>query len=33
MLSIRPATVNDVPLLRALIRELAEYDRRLTEAL
>jgi GNAT superfamily N-acetyltransferase len=27
MLSIRPATVNDAPLLRALICELAEYER------
>jgi len=27
MLSIRPATVNDAPLLRALIFELAEYER------
>lgn len=29
MLSIRPATVNDVSLLRILIRELAEYEREL----
>ncbi|HKV62069.1 MAG TPA: GNAT family N-acetyltransferase [Candidatus Acidoferrum sp.] len=27
MLSIRPATANDAPLLRALICELAEYER------
>ncbi len=27
MLSIRPATVHDVPLLSTLIRELAEYER------
>jgi GNAT superfamily N-acetyltransferase len=27
MLSIRPATVKDVPLLRDLIHELAEYER------
>lgn len=27
MLSIRPATIEDVPLLTALVRELAEYDR------
>jgi len=27
MLSIRPATVNDAPLLRTLICELAEYER------
>jgi GNAT superfamily N-acetyltransferase len=27
MLSIRPATVGDAPLLVALIRDLAEYDR------
>jgi len=27
MLSIRAATVNDVPLLKALILELAEYER------
>jgi len=37
MLSIRPATVDDVPLLRRLIQELAEYERephavRFTEA-
>jgi GNAT superfamily N-acetyltransferase len=31
MLSIRPATVNDAPLLRALIRELAEYERELDQ--
>jgi GNAT superfamily N-acetyltransferase len=29
MLSIRPATVNDVTLLRTLIRELAEYEKEL----
>jgi GNAT superfamily N-acetyltransferase len=29
MLLIRPATVNDVPLLRAMIRELAEFERSL----
>lgn len=27
MISIRPATVSDVPLLRSLIRELAEFER------
>ena len=27
LLSIRPATVDDVPLVRALIGELAEYER------
>src|SRR5215831_10197173 len=27
MLSIRAATIADVPLLRSLIRELAEYER------
>ena len=27
LLSIRPATIDDVPLLRALIAELAEYER------
>ena len=27
MLSIRPATIEDVPLLSTLIHELAEYDR------
>lgn len=27
LLSIRPATVDDVPLIRALIGELAEYER------
>ena len=26
MISIRPATVADAPLLTALIRELAEYE-------
>jgi GNAT superfamily N-acetyltransferase len=29
MLQIRPATVDDVPLLRTLIRELAEFERQL----
>jgi len=29
MLRIRPATVQDVPLLRAMIRELAEYEHEL----
>ena len=29
MLSIRAATVNDAPLLAAMIRELAEYEREL----
>lgn len=29
MLSIRAATVNDVPLLAAMIRELAEFEREL----
>ncbi|HZQ67947.1 MAG TPA: GNAT family N-acetyltransferase [Terriglobales bacterium] len=29
MLSIRPATIEDVPLLRAMICELAEYEREL----
>jgi GNAT superfamily N-acetyltransferase len=29
MLSIRPARVNDVALLRTMIRELAEYEREL----
>lgn len=29
MLSIRPATVDDVALLRTMIRELAEYEREL----
>ncbi|MBZ5721414.1 MAG: GNAT family N-acetyltransferase [Acidobacteriia bacterium] len=33
MLSIRPATVNDVPLLRTLIRELAEYEHELDSVL
>lgn len=32
MLSIRPATNSDVPLLTTLIRELAEYDRLANEA-
>ena len=31
MLSIRPATANDAPLLRTLIRELAEYERQLDQ--
>ena len=31
MLSIRPATRNDAPLLRTLIRELAEYERQLDQ--
>jgi GNAT superfamily N-acetyltransferase len=31
MLSIRPATANDVGLLRTLIRELAEYERSLDQ--
>jgi len=29
MLRIRPATISDVPLLRAMIRELAEFERAL----
>jgi len=29
MLSIRPATIGDVPLLRTLIRELADYEHEL----
>jgi len=29
MLSIRPATVHDAALLRAMIRELAEFERQL----
>ncbi len=29
MLLIRPATIHDVPLLRTLIRELAEFEREL----
>jgi hypothetical protein len=29
MLLIRPAVIDDVPLLRALIRELAEFEREL----
>jgi GNAT superfamily N-acetyltransferase len=29
MLLIRPATVNDVPLLRTMIRELADFEREL----
>ncbi|HEY1270734.1 MAG TPA: GNAT family N-acetyltransferase [Terriglobales bacterium] len=31
MLSIRPATVNDAPLLSRLIRELAEFERELDQ--
>jgi GNAT superfamily N-acetyltransferase len=31
MLSIRAATVNDAPLLAAMIRELAEYERELQQ--
>ena len=27
MISIRPATASDVPLIRALIQELAAYER------
>lgn len=30
---IRPATVDDVPAIRTMIRELAEYERALSEAL
>ena len=33
MLSIRPANLNDVPLLTALIRELAEFERLSQEAI
>jgi len=33
MLSIRAATISDVPLLRSLIRELAEYERESQEVL
>jgi GNAT superfamily N-acetyltransferase len=33
MLSIRPATVDDVALLRKLIRELAEYENELDQVL
>lgn len=33
MLSIRPATINDVTLLRTLIRELAEYEKELDQVL
>ena len=33
MLSIRAATIADVPLLRSLIRELAEYERESQEVL
>jgi hypothetical protein len=29
MLLVRPATIDDVPLLRKLIRELAEFEREL----
>src|SRR5271154_7109224 len=32
MLSIRPATLEDVPVLSSLIHELAEYDRLAHEA-
>jgi GNAT superfamily N-acetyltransferase len=32
MLSIRPATINDVPLLNTLVRELAEFERLVHEA-
>lgn len=31
VLRIRPATINDAPLLRALIRELAEYEHELDQ--
>jgi GNAT superfamily N-acetyltransferase len=33
MLSIRAATINDVTLLRTLIRELAEYEKELDQVL
>jgi GNAT superfamily N-acetyltransferase len=33
MLSIRPATINDVTLLKTLIRELAEYEKELDKVL
>ena len=33
MLSIRPATINDVTLLRTFIRELAEYEKELDKVL
>jgi GNAT superfamily N-acetyltransferase len=33
MLSIRPATIDDVALLRKLIRELAEYENELDQVL
>ena len=33
MLSIRAATIADVPLLRSLIQELAEYERESQEVL
>ncbi len=33
MLSIRPATINDVTLLRTLIRELAEFEKELDHVL
>ncbi len=33
MLSIRPGTINDVALLRTLIRELAEYEKELDKVL
>jgi GNAT superfamily N-acetyltransferase len=32
MLTLRPAIVDDVPVIRALIRELAEYERELESA-
>jgi len=32
MISIRPATIDDAPLLATMIRELAEYERLLDEA-
>lgn len=31
MLRLRPATINDAPLLRAMIRELADYERELDQ--
>jgi N-acetylglutamate synthase-like GNAT family acetyltransferase len=33
MLSIRAATIADVPLLKSLIQELAEYERESQEVL
>jgi GNAT superfamily N-acetyltransferase len=33
MLTIRPATINDVTLLKTLIRELAEYEKELDKVL